>query len=66
MNAPLLASNQTVGEVMRRYPQTVRVFMDLKLACVGCYLQEFCSLEYAARTHQVDLKVLLERLQEVI
>ena len=66
VDTPLLASSLTVGEVMRRYPQTVHAFLSLKLSRVGCYLVEHCSLEYAAKSHQVDLDLLLEKLQESI
>lgn len=66
VNTPLLASSVTVGEVMRRYPQTVHAFLSLRLSCVGCYLVEHCSLEYAAKSHQVDLSLLLEKLQEAM
>jgi hybrid cluster-associated redox disulfide protein len=55
-------SEMTVEEVMRRWPSTVRVFLDFKMNCVGCPISTFHSVDEACREHHVDLEAFLSRL----
>ena len=41
----------TVDEVMRRWPATIRVFLDFHMNCVGCPIAEFHTVEDACREH---------------
>ena len=43
-----------VDEVMRRWPVTIRVFLDFRLGCVGCPIASFHSVDDACREHGVD------------
>ena len=43
-----------VGDVMARWPATIRVFLDFKLSCVGCPIASFHSIEDACREHDID------------
>lgn len=46
--------DQTVDEVMGRWPATIRVFLDHGMGCVGCPIASFHSVEDACREHMVD------------
>lgn len=52
--------------MMQAYPQTVSVFLALKMGCVGCSLERFCSLEDVAASYELSLDVVLEKLRESI
>ena len=52
-----------VDDVMRRSPQTIRVFLDFRMNCVGCPIASFHSVEEAAREHHVDVAALLGALR---
>ena len=40
-----------VDEVMRRWPATIRVFLDFRMNCVGCPIGGFHTVEDACREH---------------
>ena len=43
--------DMTVDEVMRRWPATIRIFLDFRMSCVGCPIAEFHTVEDACREH---------------
>jgi hybrid cluster-associated redox disulfide protein len=51
-----------VDEVMRRWPQTIRVFLDFGFGCVGCPIACFHSVEEASREHRADLEAFITAL----
>jgi hybrid cluster-associated redox disulfide protein len=44
----------TVAEIMRRWPCTIRVFLEFRLGCVGCPIACFHTLVDACEEHRVD------------
>ena len=51
-----------VDDVMRRWPATIRVFLDQHFMCVGCPIGCFHSVEQACREHAADLGLILDAL----
>lgn len=43
-----------VDEVMRRWPQTIPVFLQLKLRCVGCPIACFHTVADACKEHGAE------------
>ena len=62
MKKIVLAQDMTVDEVMRRWPTTIRVFIDFKMHCVGCPIGTFHSVDEASREHKIDAVALLHAL----
>jgi hybrid cluster-associated redox disulfide protein len=58
------AAEMTVDDVMRRWPSTIRVFLDFKMRCVGCPIAGFHSVHDACVEHDVDPNVFLPKLLE--
>jgi hybrid cluster-associated redox disulfide protein len=54
-----------VDDVMRRYPATIRVFLDYKMHCVGCPIACFHTVDDACREHGVDRESFLRDLRIV-
>ena len=54
-----------IGEVIKKYPKTVFVFMDYGLHCVGCPMAQGESIEAAVKLHQIDLEKLLKDLNKI-
>lgn len=48
------------------WPDSYSVFLALKMQCVGCMLQKFCTLHYVAETYQVPLTELIGELEKYI
>jgi hybrid cluster-associated redox disulfide protein len=56
----------SVAEVLRRWPETARVFNEHNMGCVGCSLASFCTVGDAAVAYQLPLDSFLAELQQVI
>jgi hybrid cluster-associated redox disulfide protein len=52
-----------VDDVMRESPQTIRVFLQFKMRCVGCPIACFHTVDDACREHGVDREAFLEALR---
>ena len=46
----------SVAQVMNRWPETIGVFISLRMKCVGCPLARFCSLQDACKDHGIPLE----------
>lgn len=60
-----IATDTLVDDVMDRWPATIRVFLDLRMRCVGCPIACFHTVADAAHEHGVDGETLLLALQIV-
>ena len=56
----------SIGDTVRDYPQTIQVFMKNGLHCIGCHVAEWESIEQGAIGHGIDIKKLIEDLNNVI
>jgi hybrid cluster-associated redox disulfide protein len=54
--------DMTVDEVMKRWPASIRVFMDFGMGCIGCPIATFHSVDEASREHKIDPGAFLEAL----
>ncbi len=55
-----------IGELIRRYPQTLPVFRRHGLDCYECQIADYEALEHGAGVHRVDVDALLDELNSVI
>ncbi len=62
----MIAKDMTIGEIIRRYPQTLPIFERYGLTCYECQIAEYEALEHGAGVHKVDVEQLLEELNRVI
>ncbi len=66
MNPPIVTSNMTASEVMRRWPATVPVFIRYCAACVGCPFAPFETLAEIPAGCGVHLDEFIRELQQTI
>ncbi len=59
-------AQHTVNEVMRKWPQTVWVFVQHGMACAGCAVGDFHTVEEAALEYQIPLKAFLTELRNAV
>ncbi len=52
-----------VDDIMREWPQTIRVFLDFRMSCVGCPIATFHTVEDSCREHGVDVATFLAALR---
>lgn len=52
-----------VATVLNRWPQTLRVFIDRRMACPGCPMMHFMTLAEAARAYDMAVEELIRALE---
>ena len=57
-----ITKDTPIGEIVQKYPQTVRVFLKHGLMCVGCAAARFENLEQGAVAHGINVDALLQDL----
>ncbi|HZK83391.1 MAG TPA: DUF1858 domain-containing protein [Desulfosporosinus sp.] len=62
----MLTKEMTVGQVLKLYPQTAQVFLELGMHCLGCPSSTMESLEGAALTHGQQPDELVAKLNKAI
>ena len=60
-----ITKETTIGEVIKKYPKSVFVFIDYGLHCVGCPSAQNDMIEEAVKIHHLDLEKLLKDLNKV-
>jgi len=63
MDETFNTGEESVADILQQWPQTSRVFLNQKTACVGCYLSRFCTLAEVAASYRLPLDILLEKLR---
>jgi len=61
-----IRQNMTIREVLDQFPETAKVFIRRRMACVGCPVEGFDTLEDAARIYRTNLQELLQDLQQAV
>ncbi|AVX06032.1 hypothetical protein MXMO3_03529 (plasmid) [Maritalea myrionectae] len=52
----------SLDEIMRRWPETVSVFMKRRMACVGCPIASFHTIVDAAEEYYLNEDAFAEEL----
>lgn len=65
MDKPRL-DDMPVDTIMDRWPETIRVFIDHRMACVGCPVGSFHTLTDAAYEYQLTLQLLEDEMLRAI
>jgi len=60
-----ITKEMTIGEVIKKYPRAIFVFMDYGLHCISCPMAQGESIEAAVKLHQIDLDKLLKDLNKI-
>jgi len=66
MQYPILGTESTLLEVLERWPQTLPVFLKHRMACVGCSLNAFCTLQDAVNAYHLNCDSFLVELEAAI
>ncbi len=66
MNRNIISPNLIVSEVLRRWPETVQIFVQHRMACVGCTMSDYETVSSAAEIYGLVLDDFLKELKEVV
>jgi len=64
-----ITKDMLIAEVVDLYPDVAELFLQYGLACVGCMISEYETIEEGARSHGMDdetLELLLRDANELI
>lgn len=64
MKQPQLEAGLTVDELLACWPQTIPVFIQHHMACVGCVMAPFETLAEVAKIYKLDLDSFLRELEQ--
>lgn|GEM_PF-2518124 len=64
--APLLSADLTMEQLMRRWPGAVAVLTAWRMACPGCPMAPFMTIDEAARAYGVPADRLLDDLHRSV
>jgi hybrid cluster-associated redox disulfide protein len=56
----------TISAILERWPEVIPIFIKHKMACVGCSLADFMTLEDALEIYQLEKEPFIEQIKEAI
>ena len=63
---PVIKKTMTINDVLNIDENLATVLMGFGLHCFGCPMSRMESLEEAAMVHDVDIDVMVEKLNEAL
>ena len=61
-----ITKEMSIIDVEQQHPETLEVFQNFGLGCIGCAAARFENLEAGAKVHGIDPEVMVEELNKVI
>jgi hybrid cluster-associated redox disulfide protein len=61
-----ITKEMSITEIVQQYPQTVEVFMQHGMGCLGCAAARFETLAQGATAHGIDLDSLIADLNKAV
>lgn len=55
-----------IMDIVTTYPETLEVFAQYGMGCIGCAAARFENLEAGAKVHGIDVDVMVEAMNEII
>ena len=62
----MITKDMSIMEVVTNYPDTVPVFMQSGMGCIGCAAAHFENIEQGALAHGIDVDELITALNDVV
>jgi hybrid cluster-associated redox disulfide protein len=59
-----ITKDMLILEVIQKYPETLDIFMDHGIGCIGCRAAEYETLEQGISLHGIDVDKFVELLNE--
>jgi len=61
-----ITKDMTFGEVLKKYPETVKTFFEYGMHCFGCHIAVSETIEQGALAHGVDVGQLMQDLNKTV
>lgn len=66
MHTAMISAEDTVFDIMRKWPHTIPVFMEHKMDCVGCSMAAFESLTDALAIYRIQVAPFIRELEAAV
>ena len=60
----IFTKDSTIGDVVEYNEDLADILMGFGMHCLGCPMSQMETLEEAAQAHDIDLELMLEKLNE--
>lgn len=61
-----ITKDMTIMEVVNKHPQSIKIFYQHGLFCIGCSVAYRETVEQGAQAHGIDVDKLMEELNQAI
>ena len=61
-----ITRDMAIGEVVQKHPETIEVFLQHGLFCLGCAAANFEDIEQGAMAHGIDVENLMTDLNAAV
>lgn len=61
-----IIEDMSMSDVMRKWPETIRIVLNHHMLCVGCPIAPFHTIADACREHDVDQASFLDALNRAV
>ena len=61
-----ITKDMSILEVVQKYPDTVDVFVNAGMGCLGCAAAHFENIEQGAMAHGIDVDQIVKDLNTVV
>ena len=61
----MISSTILVADLLAFYPLAATLFIELRVDCIGCSMNRFCSLEDLTKYYDLDMEKIIDRIQEL-
>jgi hybrid cluster-associated redox disulfide protein len=61
-----ITKDMRIQEVVEKNPETIRVFLEHGLHCIGCSVARFENIEQGALAHGIDVDALVRDLNATV
>ena len=58
----MISSTILVADLLIFYPLVTSLFIELRVNCIGCSMNRFCTLEDLCKYYDLDLKKISDRI----
>ena len=62
----MITKDMHISDILRRWPQTLKVFEKFGLDCFECQIADYEALEHGASVHKLNVDELLKELNRAV
>ena len=61
-----VSKDMGIMEIVSQYPETLEVFAQFGMGCIGCAAARFENLEAGAKVHGIDVDEMVDAMNNLI